>query len=333
MSSGLNAGSVALVNSSTYLKHTSTSSNWGQSLQETPPPSPRFDYYYPSATTTDESFSDEFRLSGNAAAGSWRWTLGAFYKRMDDDTLPFNYYFGVPGPSGSPLPAPETVFVDVLSKATSLFGDSNYRLFGNLVLGAGARYFRDNESTLIVGDTSREGRTFTSTDPRIYVRYEISRDVNVYANAAKGFRSGGFNGLGLPEYQPEHAWTYDLGTKMRLLNGHMTLDSDVFLSDHGGYQIIGFLPPPAVPLGITRNAGDVRIKGIESSVTWSPTGRWLLSVNGDYIDARFVHINVLGSSYDVGDPLDLVPRYQVTTSMEREFLWHGRSGFARLDYT
>ena len=55
-------------------------------------------------------------------------------------------------------------------------------------------------------------------------------------------------------------------------------------------------------------------------------------MRGDYLNARFTAINATATDYAVGDPLDLVPRYQFTTSGERDFTWLGKAGFVRLDY-
>ena len=324
-------GPITLVNSTTYFKHYNNESNFGASFQFSPPPSPRFDDYYTWSPIIDESFSDELRVSGGL--GGWRWMVGAFFKRLDDEIPAGQYYFGLPGPPGSPLPEPFSAFSDTNSNSHSLFVDTSYEIFSGLVVGAGARYFRDNQNALITGDASREVATFTSADPRFYVRYGLSNNINVYASAAKGFRSGGFNGLGYPSFDPEHVWTYELGSKAKLLHGSMSVNADVFLSEYGGYQVIGVLPSEIIPLDIYRNAGDARVKGIEGDVEWTPVPQWRLGLSGDYIDARFVEIAVVGASHQVGDPLDLVPRYQVTAWGQREFNWGGRSGFARLDYT
>lgn len=325
-----NTGYINVVNSSTYWTHYNAYTNFGTIYQFTPPPSPAVESYQTFGVTTQESLSDELRVSGKEQ-GRWRWTFGGLYKRIDFDSLPALYYEGIPGPPGAPLPTPYSAFADINSNSGSAFGDANYRVLDALVIGAGVRYFRDEENALLLGDAARERGTFTSTDPRFYARYGVSRNVNVYASAAKGFRSGGFNGLGYPAYQPEHAWTYDVGTKMRLLSGHLSLDSDAFLSDYNGYQIVGV--SPGVTYAITHNAGDARVKGIETDVAWIPAKDWRLSVNGDYVNARFMHINVVNSTYDVGDPLDYTPRYQVTASAERDFLWLRRAAFTRIDYS
>lgn len=322
---------ITVVNSATYFVYHDSTPNWGISLQLTPPPSPRYDEYDATATRVDESLSDELRLSGSV--DEWRWMLGGFYKRLDDNTPPYNYYIDVPGPPGSGLPPPYPYYSDIYSSSRSVFGDTSYRLFDRLTLGVGMRYFTDDESAFIFGDTQREKATFTSSDPRFYAQYAISREMNIYASAAKGFRSGGFNGLGVPQYQPEHVWTYELGTKMRLLDDRLSVDSDFYVSDYGAYQIIGVEPPPAPPLDITRNAGDARIKGGEIAAVADPGNGWRLGASADYINARFVEVAVLDSAFAVGDPLDYVPRYQIMTWAERDFRWRGRSGFTRIDYT
>jgi iron complex outermembrane receptor protein len=57
-----------------------------------------------------------------------------------------------------------------------------------------------------------------------------------------------------------------------------------------------------------------------------------LGLNGDYLDTRFIKISTSDGPYNVGDPLDLVPKYQYTVSAQRDFNWNGKSGFARMDY-
>lgn len=331
-----NPGSITLVNSATYFTHYNNERDYGGALVLTPPPSPIFELYWPWAPNIDESLSDELRVSDDGT-GRWRWTVGGFFKRLDNSSPNFLVYFGLPGPPGTPLPTPFSTFDDIYSKSMSGFGDTSYRVLGSLVVGIGARYFKDDENALLLGDVEREKATFTSVDPRFYVRYGISPNMNVYASAAKGFRSGGFNGSLngsiLPQYQPEHVWTYTLGTKLILLNHRLTVDSDVFLSNYGAYQIVGVPQPPALPEDVTSNAGDVRIKGVEGDIEWTPTTRWRFALSGDYVDGRFAAVSVVNPSYDVGDPVDDVPRYQIAALTERNFQWYGRPGFISVDYT
>jgi outer membrane receptor protein involved in Fe transport len=114
----------------------------------------------------------------------------------------------------------------------------------------------------------------------------------------------------------------------------MTLNADVFFSNYYNYQSVGLEPPPNPSLlEITQNAGTARIKGVEADATWSPVASWRVGLSGDYIDARLVKINVGAPEYNVGDPLNLVSRYQATGFAERDFSWLGKSGTMRVDYS
>src|SRR5262249_35193794 len=131
---------------------------------------------------------------------------------------------------------------------------------------------------------------FHSVDPRAYAQYKLTSHINVYTSAAKGFRSGGFNSPGQPTYGPESLWTYELGTKMALLDDRLSLDTAFFYSDYTDYQTFGFT---LLQLPLNQNAGDARIQGIDFDFTWQPTDQWRLSFKGDYLDTRFTKINLL----------------------------------------
>lgn len=330
-------GGVDLLNSTTYISLYNVVKNMGLIGQfAAPPPAPLFEAYYPvnASNAAYQLFSDEVRLS-SSGAGPMRWTVGAFYRRYNSTGLPFPAYFGFDGPGGPPLPAPVPFPSSFLrSKSWSGFGDASYLLFDRLTVGAGVRYFRDSETALATFDTQEQAETFSSVDPRFYLRYGLSKDVNIYASVAKGFRSGGFNAAGQPEYSPEDVWTYELGTKMRLFEHSLALNWDIFLSNYRNYQSVGLQPPPnPYLLTTTQNAGTARIKGVEADLMWSPVTSWRFGLSGDYIDARFVTITAQQAEFDVGDPLNLVARYQATGSVEKDFSWLDRAGSARLDYS
>jgi iron complex outermembrane receptor protein len=106
----------------------------------------------------------------------------------------------------------------------------------------------------------------------------------------------------------------------------------VFTSDYKDFQVVGIAPPPDPPLNITRNAGRARINGIDLQLAWRPVSDWMFSFNGEYLDAKFTSVNAINPAYAVGDPVPLVPKYQFTTSIQRDFHLGDRWGYARLDY-
>src|SRR5262249_15317084 len=129
----------------------------------------------------------------------------------------------------------------------------------------------------------------------------------------------------------EDVWTYELGSKMSLWEGQLRAETAIFYTDYKDYVAVGLLPGEQFTTAF--NAGDARIKGIEWDFVWRPLDHWSLGINGDYLDTRFTKINLTSTAYEAGDPLDFVPRYQVTSSAERDFTWDGKQASMRLDYT
>jgi outer membrane receptor protein involved in Fe transport len=320
-----------LLSATTYMDQSKDASNLGFSFQFTPPGTPRF-AFYTSQFFKNRTLTEELRLT-SSGSGPWQWTAGGFYRDVQfDGGSVGGSYFGLPGPPGTPLPDPLSFLTSISSKSTAVFGDTSYKLTQRFTLGAGLRYFEDKQDDIegFGATATTQHGTFHSLNPRLYAQYKLSPQVNTYASAAKGFRSGGFNSLNQPAYDPEQVWTYELGAKSSLLQGRLSTDVAVFYSDYTDYQVLGQPLDPPVP--ITSNAGSARIKGIEWSLNWHPTSQWDLGLNGNYIDSQFYEINVASTSHAVGDPLDMSPKYTFTVSAQRDFKWNGKGGYARLDY-
>jgi iron complex outermembrane recepter protein len=313
-----------LVSSSTYWNHGQTLYDNGYTLYDLG----GLAEYISNMPFTEENFSEELRLS-RAAPGPWQWTVGGFYKHFRD-SLNQEYYFGLPD---EPLDSagPNFYFENDETTSRSAFGDTSYKLFDRLTIGGGVRYFTDRESSISTGSDLQDA-SFNSTDPRGYLMYEVTPDLNAYASAAKGFRSGGFNGYGQPDFGPESVWSYELGTKARLFDRRLEVNADLFLSDYTNYVVVGLLPVNGIPIDVLHNAGAARIKGVEGDFTWRPVNDWTVSFNGEALSAKFVEINILGSPYHVGEQLDFVPPYSFNGSIEHTFHMAGRNAFALLDF-
>jgi len=322
-------GTVHMLNTATYIKQDKDVRNSGAPLQilaapdELPPLEVLQSY-----TVNSRTFNDELRFS-SPGSGPWQWTIGAFYRHLTADTNN-SAFIDLPEAPGTPLPDPSVSILQNGSKSWAGFADTSYKLIDPLTLGVGVRYFKDQER--LTTDTVQEG-TFTATSPRVHLDYKIRPDINTYASFAKGFRSGGFNAFDQPSFGPEVVRTFELGTKMSLLNNTVGIDAAIFYSKYTGYQVAGILPPPTPPLNIYRNAGEAELKGIEWDFEWRPTRDWTLGINGDYIGTEFTKIDVADTTYDKGDPLDLFPRLGYTVFAQRNFVVGvGHLAYLRLDF-
>jgi iron complex outermembrane recepter protein len=276
-----------------------------------------------------KAFTQEVRLT-SLGESPWQWSVGAFYRHAQFDFLS-TLAFGFTGPAGTPAPtlstgAPSTYQSD----SAALFGDTRYALTDRLTIGAGVRYFEDEQENSLSAGPPIDGK-FNATNPRVYLQYKLGDAVNTYASAAKGFRSGGFNANG-SAYDSEFVWTYELGAKWSALNRALSAETALFYTDYKDYQIVGLDPAQITAGSITSNLGDARIRGVELGLTWRPTSEWTLGVNGSYVDSELTRIDALSASHDAGDRLDLFPKVGFTLFTERSFRLQDRPGFARLDY-
>ena len=321
-----------LINTTTSLSVHAPWTNQSQRYQFAPAGAlPLFDYYGPIQNTEDRMWTDELRLT-SVGSGPWQWTIGGFYRHYRDSTSIPDNYFDIPGPVGSPLPDPYSFSVQTLYKSWSVFANTSYRLWDRLTLGVGLRYFNDHQDFTDRVALTQQADTFTSVDPRVFAEFALTHGFNLYASAAKGFRSGGFNAENQPAYDPESVWTYELGAKTSLVDGRLSFDTAVFWSDYKNYQTFG-ITDASNGENFIADVGSARIKGLEWDLTYRPFNDWRFDVRGDYVNARFTAINATSSNYAVGDPLDLVPRYQLSTSAQYDYLLLGKAASTRLDYS
>ncbi len=149
-------------------------------------------------------------------------------------------------------------------KQASVFGELTYHVSPQLALTAGARYlyatqkftrealplFYDGKTPATPGYAGQPSidAKWTATTPSLKLNWEPVKDLSIYANASKGLRLGGANRpvpdtpiveanlkkLDLPPgvpatFAPDSLWSYELGSKMDLMDHRMTLNVAAFL--------------------------------------------------------------------------------------------------------
>ena len=188
------------------------------------------------------------------------------------------------------------------NEVTSPFGEIGVNLMdGALRLGAEGRYTHEKryQQALASGGAggvlATSGASYTSTynyfTPRFTVDYDLAKDHLVYASAARGVKSGGFNTTAfLPQYrvyQTDTNWTYELGSKNTF--GRFRLNADVFLTKWKNMQIPAADPgnPAALPVVITLNLGNLTSKGVELDGAFAATDNLTLNANAYYGQATY----------------------------------------------
>jgi len=134
------------------------------------------------------------------------------------------------------------------------------------------------------------------------VAYQMNDDVLFFARAAEGFRVG-TGGLG-PTIQPscqalaeqvfgfvpgkitsDTMWGYDLGAKMTLADGRLSLNAGFFRNDWTDIQVQVRLEGDATcSIRVTQNVASATGDGFEFDATWAATDQLRLTLAGSWVD-------------------------------------------------
>jgi outer membrane receptor for ferric coprogen and ferric-rhodotorulic acid len=180
----------------------------------------------------------------------------------------------------------------------------------------------------------------------------VTSDTNAYLSAAKGFRNGGptgpipFGGLGggvcgsnlatygldsgPTKFDSDSLWTYELGSKSRLLGNHLSIDGAVFATNWKNIQQSLYLP--TCGYYFTANVGDAKIYGTELEINYRPISQLTVALSGS---AEHAYISTAANSSEatVGSWLIDVPEYTYDTSATYSLpLASGSNFVGRVDY-
>lgn len=301
-------------------------------------------------------FSQELRLASKDN-GTFNWIVGAYYSRLVSHYQARSF---VPGlidivGTGNVYTSDDQ---DALSQF-ALFGNANWRITPDLKLTAGVRHFSSHDRSHITAsgigspsgddsvDTNDASANAQGYNPMLNLSYDVSKDNMVYMTAAKGFRDGaaqppvpttGLNAtcaadlaaLGMTQsptrYSPDTVWSYELGSKNRLLNNRMTLNGSVYVENWNSVQ-----QTIALPCGwsYTDNAGNARVYGGELELTARLGAGFTLEQGVSYTHAAFLSDNA-AAGMKKGDRLQGVPTWNTSTaisydhSLNDEYSFTGR---------
>ncbi|MEM8986231.1 MAG: TonB-dependent receptor [Pseudomonadota bacterium] len=191
---------------------------------------------------------------------------------------------------------------DLDTQNIAVFGLFEYELTDKIGVTLEGRYAEEKiEQTAVVQDLGgpvenivQAEETFTSFNPRITLDFKATDTNFFYVLAARGNKPGGFNGTvaieaGLPTFDEEEVWSYEIGTKNVLADGQITLNLAAFFNEIEGYQLTQNARSGVNTTSATVNAGDAEIMGLEASFIARPA-MWdglTFTVNYAYTDSEF----------------------------------------------
>lgn len=226
------------------------------------------------------------------------WTIGGFYSDRNDNLLQDILFL-------TPLP-PAFEIGDSLFQLgakenrtqKAVFGEVTIEPVNFLEITLGGRWF--NEKLTFRDEIADRGNVTEDEgfNPRFAIALLPSDNVNLYASAARGFRSGGnirFGGApGIVEvpqsFESDSAWTYEVGAKTSWLDNRLIANMSAYITDWSNIQVpflFSFTDENGIDSSavITQNGGRATSRGFELELQLRPTERFTVSANAGHVDA------------------------------------------------
>jgi iron complex outermembrane recepter protein len=297
--------------------------------------------------------SQELRISSSGDS-KLSYVAGLFYSRFQFEYRPLeNLPFGVgTAPVGfsvcnfagtfCPVP-PSFVFNDTTVKAQSAFGDVTYEVTDAWTLFGGLRYTNQKAQSRVganLGVRTTFGLDNKNTSGRAGFRWRASERAMVYASVSRGFKAGLVEVNSSPQVapftlKPEIPTSYEVGTKLSLLDNRLAVDANIFHSTIKDYHTqTSFFPPGATNLvSVSTNIPELVSKGLEVDVIGRLTES--VSINAGYMyndikyPAGFLGDDGLALG---GEQILSAPKHKLALSGEYErALASGLKGFFNLN--
>jgi iron complex outermembrane recepter protein len=292
--------------------------------------------------------SHEFRIS-TPQENRWRFVGGLFGQRQTHNIQQRYRIDRLASAIEVPL-WPDTLWLTKQLRTDrdyAAFGELAYDVTDKLTLTGGIRFFKTKNSlegffgfgrgyssrtgvAACFGPAVVEGGPCTNVDKttkesghtyKLNAQYNIDDDKMVYITHSTGFRPGGVNRRGtLPPYDSDFLKNYEFGWKTTWADGTFRWNGAAFIQKWEDFQF-SFLG--ANGLTEIRNAGQAKIKGLESDISWRVSEGLSLNGSGAWTDAEldedYVPNPAAPPEARKGDSLPVTPKFK--GNLTARYVW------------
>lgn len=262
--------------------------------------------------------TQDLRLSSSGDGSALRWVAGLYYLREDTDIIDNSIattFLSVLGPGsvGDILDGEFIYDQENITKSAAIYGELTWAMTEALSLTVGGRYtyddkdYRNRSECLDFGAQPdfvfcvaplgaevwniRTSKSWSEFTPRASLDWRAADNALLYVSAARGFKGGGWQGkpgtaaAALLPYDPEIAWTYEVGAKTDWADGRIRANLAVFHTSFDDLQVEQ-LDDTGLTL-IIDNAASARINGVELELSLRPFSQLQLWLSGSYLDSEY----------------------------------------------
>lgn len=262
--------------------------------------------------------TQDLRLSSPGDEGPMRWVAGLYFLREDTDIIDNSIattFLSVLGPGsvGDILDGEFIYDQENVTQSSAVYGELSWAMAGTVSLTVGGRYtyddkdYRNRSECLDFGAQPdfifcvaplgaefwniRTSKSWSEFTPKASLDWRASDAALLYVSASKGFKGGGWQGkpgtevAALLPYDPETAWTYEIGAKTGWADGRVLANIAVFHTSFDDLQVEQ-LDDAGLSL-IIDNAASARINGVELELQLRPVSVLQLWLSGSYLDSEY----------------------------------------------
>jgi iron complex outermembrane receptor protein len=234
-------------------------------------------------------------------------------------------------------------------KQSALFGEVSYAFTEQLTTTLGARWF-ENESKL-VGVSGygliAPGFPIINVDSKdedsdsifkFNLTYKIDDKKMVYLTWSEGYRPGGINrdetDLVARIYKSDFVTNTELGWKTMWLDNNLRWNGAIYHMQWDDMQFTRFDSSYGSPVGLTVNASEAKIVGIESDITYLLTPDWTVTAAFNFNQAELAADLLVGSNLSPeGTALPNVPDFKGNLTSRYNVVIGGYNSFAQIVYS
>jgi len=171
------------------------------------------------------------------------------------------------------------------NRAWAIFGQVQFSMSDVDRLEISLRFDHDRrrQTDLSSGLLVNEG-SWSAWQPKFTWSHDINDDQMLYATAGRGFRSGGFNGIGGRPFSAENLTSYEVGYKSSWLDNRLSFNSALFYQYDKDYQFF-YMNVSGGQAQVLSNLSRVEIYGLETELNWKPQPGWELFASLGLLDS------------------------------------------------
>jgi iron complex outermembrane receptor protein len=281
-----------------------------------------------------DQFTQEIKLNGDALDNRLRYVAGVYYFDEKNKT-DLGQLFAINGTALN-IPGVTTVFPTInaptgitifnsnyydrtmrnTAKAWAGYVQADFDIVDSLTLTLGGRYTDEKKTIAYTANDNPRAPAVNqwNTDdikaagipveqstgqftPRVALKWNVNSDLNFYASATNGFKSGGWNARNVnvsevQPFKPEKVWSYELGMRSVWFDNRLRANLTAFWSDVTDFQLpSAFVNASGGIAFITQNFADLEVKGAELELTWVPVDGLNLFLNAGVQDGKYQNVD------------------------------------------